>query len=181
MLCETTNDPFINNAKHKWFYTEPKDYEVCYNYAQNIENPNLPIDNWKKALEIKHNLFGGINEYKNGGSCGILLFCRWFLLKCLKDTDCLNQYKHFIITRSDYYYDAYHPPISEFNDEFIWIPEGEDYNGITDRHIILPSKYVEQVLSLITPIFHDPDTFVKELSYCKQWNIEQLIWYNITK
>ena len=45
----------------------------------------------------------------------------------------LSDYDYIIYTRFDQYYVDYHP---KFIDDKIYIPDGEDYFGICDRHVI---------------------------------------------
>ena len=57
-----------------------------------------------------------------------------------------NIFKERINTRQDCTYKEYqfytdiHP---SFSGEFIWIPKGDDYFGINDRHAIVNSKFIK--------------------------------------
>ena len=48
-------------------------------------------------------------------------------------------------SRFDQFYTDYHP---KFKGNKIWIPEGEDYFGICDRHAIISNKFVEKYFSI---------------------------------
>ena len=66
---------------------------------------------WREFFKLKDQFLGGIKDSGHPGSAGILIFFRWFLLKNLIDSDLINKYDRFIITRSDYIYQLPHPKI----------------------------------------------------------------------
>lgn len=81
----------------------------------------------------------------------------------------LQQYKYIIYTRFDQYYVDYHPEIIENN---IYIPHGEDYEGICDRHAAFPSELSKKFLGICeyintseairkAPIFNNCETTFK--------------------
>ena len=53
-----------------------------------------------------------------------------------------------IYTRFDQFYTDYHIDVN--SNQFIWIPSGEDYHGICDRHAIVPKKYAKPFLDICT-------------------------------
>ena len=59
--------------------------------------------------------------------------------------DILLTYDRIILTRSDYYYIMDHPilPLGK-----LYVPEGEGYYGITDRHHVFDSKLLKEVLGV---------------------------------
>ncbi len=132
---------------------------------------------WREFLKIKDQILGGIKDDYNQhpGSGGISIFFRWFLLKNLIDNDLINKYDRFIITRSDCIYQLPYPKIELLNDNYIWIPDCENYEGYTDRHVILSKKYVEPYLNILNNIIlRSNEYFIKMQNYF-EWNIEKLI------
>ena len=59
--------------------------------------------------------------------------------------DIINKYKYVIYGRFDQYYTSKHP---KFQGENIWIPNGEDYFGINDRHAIVNVKFIKEYLNI---------------------------------
>tara|TARA_Y100000996_G_C22518851_1_gene641596 strand:+ start:296 stop:1162 length:867 start_codon:yes stop_codon:yes gene_type:complete len=57
----------------------------------------------------------------------------------------IKQYDYIIYSRFDQYYTDYHPKFSGAN---IWIPEGEDYFGICDRHAVFPVEFADEFLNI---------------------------------
>ena len=57
----------------------------------------------------------------------------------------LKNYEYIIYSRFDQMYTDYHP---KFTGKNIWIPEGEDYFGICDRHSIFSSEYADKFFQI---------------------------------
>ena len=57
----------------------------------------------------------------------------------------IQEYDYIIYSRFDQFYTDYHPKLSGNN---IWIPEGEDYFGICDRHAVFPSEFANDFLNI---------------------------------
>jgi len=52
-------------------------------------------------------------------------------MRNLNSTGAFSQYERFIVTRSDYMHKIKHAPLSLLPPQYIWIPDGEQYNGVT--------------------------------------------------
>ncbi len=181
------DNPFYRKAKYKFLYPEVEDYGPAFDYAYaNIlaDNPQMknPI-HWRNFLKIKDQFMGGVKDPYNQhpGSAGILIFYRWFLLKNLLEADLLDKYDFFIITRSDYIYRLPHPRMEIFSDELIYAPDGEAYSGITDRHIVLPSKFVVPYLSLLSAMVDQKNHYYDLMKVRGNWNLEQLIKFHLVQ
>src|SRR5262249_28653897 len=109
------------------------------------------------------------------GSAAILIFFRWLLLFHLKKDDILAKYDRFIVTRSDFVWKCPHPPVEYMNENLIWVPQGEGYGGITDRHAVLSATTVEDYLNLVRPIIHEPLSLRARMSTRSDWNLEKYI------
>jgi hypothetical protein len=174
-----SENPFTQAAKYKWRYDEVDDWADAYRFAASKEG----LDNteaWRTILKVKDQLFGGIKDPhdQHPGSAGILLFFRWFLLHNLKAANLDQAYDRYIITRSDYIYSIPHPPLELLDDTKIWIPKGEDYGGVTDRHIVVPKAYLEKSMNLMDSILKTPDTLYEKMRHNRSWNLEKYIeWH----
>ena len=121
-----------------------------YVREENVTTIKKPL-HWREFLKIKNQFLGGIKDpiHQHGGSAGILIFFRWFLLENLYKSDVINQYDRFIITRSDYIYRLPHPKMEIMDPDKIWIPDAEHYGGYTDRHVVLSRKHVTPYLNIL--------------------------------
>ncbi|KAG2487821.1 hypothetical protein HYH03_013538 [Edaphochlamys debaryana] len=180
---EREMDPFTRTALYRWFYPELEDWALAFDQACNC------TDCWRPVLKVKWQLFGGILDPTDEhiGSAGILLFYRWFLLQNLYDSGAIIKYDYFMhtappLSRSDFYYEAPHPAFSPTQDpRHMWVPEGEDYDGLTDRHMVASRLHIHSVLGLMEPICASAAGFVTEMNVSAAWNLEIYIKYTLEK
>lgn len=100
---------------------------------------------WTRALSIQGNWLGGL---KGIPGSGMHLNYNHYKLKGLLESPPIQdtQYSHFIITRTDFQWLAPHPPLKLMDDGIAWIPEGEDYQGYNDRHVVCSRQIVDRYL-----------------------------------
>jgi hypothetical protein len=125
---------------------------------------------------MKDQFLGGIKDShdQHPGSAGILIFFRWFLLKNLIDNDLINKYDRFIITRSDFIYQLPHPKVELMDENYIWIPDCEYYEGYTGRHACLSKNNIVSYLNIFNNmVLRSNEYFMKMKN--KDWNLERLI------
>lgn len=151
-----------------------------YVYKRNAITLKKPL-HWREYLKLKDQFMGGIRDprFQHKGSDGILLFFRWFLLKKLKETGLINQYKRFVITRSDYIHRIPHAPMDLLDPAYIWIPNEEDYGGFTDRHAVLSRKNIETYLNIVDQMIRHSNHMILKMSTFQYWNIERLIRFHL--
>ena len=174
---EETDNPFYRHATHVWTYPEPDDWSTAIDYAQQCEN-SLDRD-WRQLFGIHGIFLGGLHHkgQRTRGSGGILLFFRWFLKYCLRnEPGVMDYYDRFVVTRSDYYYPVPHYPIAKLAGDNIWIPNGEDYGGYTDRHIIADRLNILKTLSVLDPVLKEPTTLRRRLESKRDLNLEKYIY-----
>lgn len=177
---EETNNLFYKSAKHIWTYDEPADWGQALDAAQAIEDSQ---GNWRHLLNLDGIWLGGVDD-KHGrtrGSGAILLFFRWLLKQKLVESGILDQYDRFIVTRSDYIYLTPHFPLHLMDPTKIWIPDGEDYGGYTDRHIVVSRADVLHALSVADPILRNPERLYGEMKHLKEWNLERYIRFAFSR
>ena len=181
------SNPFYRLAKYKFLYNEPEDYSISFDYATEIimkdnDNNNNHL-NWREFLKLNGHILGGIkdNHNEHPGSAGIVIYLRWLLLKNLIENNLINKYDRFIITRSDFIYQINHPDVLKMNGNYIWIPDGEDYGGYTDRHVILSQKTIEPYLNILTNMIINSNDYYNKMVELNinDWNIEKLIKFNL--
>lgn len=126
-----TDNSLFQKADYKWIFNEPDDwYEY---YEKNFKG------NWKEFF-----LIGKDTGLYNSGNIHFAI--KDIILKNYLQE--LKKYKFIIYTRFDQYYTDYHIDIKGQDMTKIWIPEGENYNGIGDRHAIVPIQYIEKFLDI---------------------------------
>lgn len=133
-LAVSTTDNFISEnilfkkANYTWIMPNPVNFE---NYFENNFSGN-----WKKYLLLGKEL--GLFH------SGIISFAfKDFIFKNYQNI--LMDYEYIIYTRFDQFYVDYHP---DFSSDKIYIPNGEDYFGICDRHAVFKSSRAEQFFSI---------------------------------
>jgi len=123
---------FINKSKYQWIIDEPEDW-LSY-YKKNFRG------NWEEYF----NLGKKTGLYSSGSIHFALkdIILKYYLNELLN-------YDYIIYSRFDQFYVDKHPKFSGTN---IWIPEGEDYFGICDRHAVVPIQYIKKFLSICSYI-----------------------------
>jgi len=102
---------------------------------------------WRKLLTIEGNWLGGVAGIPGSGMH--LNYNLFKLSQRLRSPAIQAQnYSHFIITRTDFQWLAPHPPLRLMNTRLAWIPEGEDYHGYNDRHMVCSNANVFKCLDL---------------------------------
>jgi hypothetical protein len=104
-------------------------------------------------------LFGGIRHPHTIGSGAVLFYYRWRALQNIQRLGLESEYDWFIVTRSDFLYPVQHVPLSLLSQDSVWIPNGENYGGVTDRYLICPSKFIERSIDMLKYILTKPDDF----------------------
>lgn len=164
-VCFGYNENKIESlySKSKYIWELPEYDEWADYYVENYGENGI----WKKVFSLcGDNGFSGL--YKSKGSSAITLALRDWILKNKRDI--LISYDRIIITRSDYFYYDQHPLLD--NDHF-WIPFGEGYGGMTDRHHIFPSSDVDLVLGIVQNYINTNDV-IEDFKNCPHHlNIER--------
>jgi len=132
-ICTTDNfiqeNILFDRAKYIWIMKNPKSFD---NYYKKYFSGN-----WREYL-IKGKELG---LYESGK---IHFAFKDFILR--NYIEFLEKYEFIIYSRFDQYYVDYHP---DFEDDKIFIPKGEDYFGICDRHVVFKSNEARKYLSIV--------------------------------
>ena len=177
------DNPFYASAKYQFEYDEPSDYTDLMDCAYKTISSECSLEKtipWRNFLDIPGNFLGGIAG--RDGSGGILLFARWFLLKNILIQGLLDKYDFFVITRSDYIYTLAHPSLDLFSADCIYVPNGQGYGGITDRHVVLPKKFLEVYLNILEKMVLSSQEYYTKLSlpcWNDLMNLEKMIYFHL--
>lgn len=159
-LCvskSSSSDAFRDNAKYVWEYDDFSDWSDAFNM---VHRELGGTSSWRHILDVDPGrdscLFGGIRHPNTLGSGAVLLYYRWRVLENIRRLGLKDQYDWFIITRSDYMYPVPHVPLELLSRDSVWIPDGEKYGGVTDRHLICPKEFIEQSIDMLQFILLRP-------------------------
>ena len=115
-------------ADYLWLFEEKHDW-LDY-YKENYSNNSIEV--------LKKGKGAGLWE------SGVIHFAlKDFILK--NYLEIIKNYRYIIYSRFDQFYTNIHPA---FTGENIWIPNGEDYFGINDRHAVLSCTFIEDYLNI---------------------------------
>ena len=159
-------NPFWQHAKYRWTSPDFKDYGEAFDLAQRwlCQQKNLPASDWRPILRIKGIWQGGIKSPDpQRTASSIQTFCRWLLLKGLQEDGLLDRYDRFVITRSDLVWLCPHPPLSILDRDAIWVPDGENYGGLVDRHLVVSRTDLADCLNVIEDIVLHPTQLYEEM------------------
>jgi hypothetical protein len=184
------SNPYWQFAKYKFTVREFDDWGDAFDLAKH--NLTKQIDsserheadnNWRVLLDVPDQWLGGVKgPNQHAGSAGILIAMRYFLLKSIIDNELLEKYERFVITRSDFVWKAPHPNPEILDPESVWIPDGEGYGGVTDRHAVLSRSNLISYLNLMERIIRFPGELKAEmLPMSKRWNLERFIRFCLNK
>jgi hypothetical protein len=69
-----------------------------------------------------------------------------------------------VISRNDQFYMCPHN-LSELDSNYLWVPKGENYGGICDRHLVVNASHVLQALDVLPPLLDTPQRYKDLLNY----------------
>jgi hypothetical protein len=171
------------HAKYKWIVPEYEDFGDGFDQIQ-LERYGHTT-NWRRILQVKSQWLGGIKgDGEHPGSAGILIYFRAKLYDFLVKEHIADQYDRFIITRSDFIWEVSHPNVERLKPNFVWIPYGEFYGGVTDRHVVLSRQNLGAYLNLIDPILEDTDALISSMMEAIPkpiWNLERYILFHLKR
>lgn len=106
------------------------------------------------------------------------VFFRWLLREKLIENELVEKYDYFIITRSDYYWDSPHPKYVFEDGDSIYLPEGESYGGLSDRHMVIPKKHVLKALDVTYRMVNAPGRTFDAMRTHREWNLEKYLKFH---
>ena len=118
-----------------------------------------------QALSVMHQdniLLGPLKHYYNNtqhqfrGSAMIIFFYRYLLSQKIQELNLLQEYDWFVITRTDHYYQCPHDSVATMDPSVLYIPKGEDWLGLCDRHLVVSKERVLAALDIVPPLLRDP-------------------------
>jgi hypothetical protein len=118
--------------------------------------------NWRTVLcSYDQQFLGGVKNCNHKGSAGILLYFRYALSTFLTP-NVLEKYDWFIVTRTDFWYACNHSMVPFSTQANVWHVDGEGYGGVTDRHFVVPSTKIHEVLNITKHLVCHPTDFLEK-------------------
>lgn len=181
----------FNRSKFVWEHDEYADWGVAIekyiNGSKNTKWRQMVIPRNCLATNLisakTTGLFGGVKEHskckclevklgkpplknhscykEREGSGAIIFVLRVLLQQNIRRLSLHEKYDRFVVTRSDHYYGCSHN-LDDLDNRYMWIPGGEDYLGITDRHLVCNSSHILKALNILPPVVLNPQ---------KYWNV----------
>lgn len=153
---------FWEHASYTFAGPQHADYAPAFDAAASAAvSVGESVPDWRRVAAIPGNWFGGIRSLPpREGAGAVSVYKRWYFLQMLKEHGCLERYDRFVVTRSDFLWLSPHPPLDLLRVDRLWIPEGEDWGGINDRHAVLDRSSLVAYLDGLTPIVTDPDSLL---------------------
>ena len=140
------SNPLWQSAKYRWTYQDRADFGEAYDEAQDWLCAKIQSRAARLAgVAWDQGHLAGRNEIatiRNAAALLFSLFARWLLLRHLQGENILDRYDRFVITRSDFVWLCPHPPLSILDRDSIWVPDGENWDGLNDRHLVVSREHV---------------------------------------
>jgi hypothetical protein len=140
---------------------------------------------YREFAEIKQHVF---TETENPDvfsnfliSTGIHIFFTWFLWKNLREYGLVDKYDRFVITRSDFIYQLPHPKLELLSTDHIWVPDGQQNDGVCDRHAVLSPVHLEKYLNVAEGFFRKSNMYYAEIQSKTNWNMEKILQMHLEK
>jgi hypothetical protein len=168
----------VKRMKMLWEYEDPEDWATYFVRPKHRETDLLTLRSICLFREIhtSDQFLGGVklnNTCRHPGSAGMLLAYRRLALEKVIENDLNSKYDWIIYTRTDYLYLCHPPRLDALMGNFIYIPRGEEYGGITDRLHYIPGKLISKALNVTNNILSDPFSWLFPLR--EGANLEQLL------
>jgi len=161
-----------DRAKYVWEFEEYDDWGE----AMDLINGTAWRDTLPYALPNHSTWIQGAKvnvTFTNRGSGAVVLMIRWFLMKEMEKLNIKNMYDRFVVTRSDHFYLCKHD-LSLLDPGYVWVPQGEDYGGITDRYVIANSNDILKTLDVYPALLTSPYRYINHPEM-KNFNPEELL------
>jgi hypothetical protein len=180
-LAENRTSSLYGRAKYVYEFPEFDDWADAIDLINGTgwRDDLLPYTNKSKGL------FGAADGRRGSGA--VIFMARWYVTKMFEKYGLKERYDRFVLTRSDHYYGCAHD-LSLLDPSFVWVPEGQDYEGVTDRHMICNSRQIMKALDILPNVVRHPKKYVDRLLFdrnpeqlIKQRWIEENIWDDVRR
>lgn len=152
-----------------WEFDEPADWSRAY------EQIGLDLASQRKYVDLGEMFFGGLGLDGSLGSGAIIFYWRYLLGKQLISPTIQLDYEWYCITRSDFYWNAPVPPLSNLNEETVYFLDGEFHGGVSDRFVLFHRSNLENVAAACDRLIEYPELTYAELEGTEDLNPERFL------
>ncbi|KAL7539681.1 hypothetical protein ACHAXR_010778 [Thalassiosira sp. AJA248-18] len=167
------NATLLKRAKYVWLFPAYNDWADAIDLINGAEWRTTHLPKFKAASESRKYatiLFGPLKGFDGSGM--LIFMIRWFLVQRILEHDILNKYDRFVVTRNDHFYLCpHHFSKLDLRNDTIWIPEGEDWGGYTDRHLVVGKENLLDSLDIMPQLIEKPFVF----EHGKHHNTERFV------
>lgn len=163
---ENRTSSLYKRAKYLYEFPEFDDWAM----AIDLINGTAWRDELLAYTSREDGLFGAADGRQGSGA--VIFMARWYVQKMIQEYQLTEKYDRFVLTRSDHFYGCKHD-LSLLDDSFMWVPEGQDFGGVTDRHLVANSQQIMKALDIYPNPIHYPSKYLDSTWFHR--NPEQLI------
>jgi hypothetical protein len=156
-------------AKYLWEFDEYEDWAD----ALDLINGTAWRETVPRYLNESSSILGGVKLYHYEGSGAVIFMLRWFLSQEIQRQNLTQRYDRFVVTRSDHYYLCEHN-LSELDPQYLWLPRGQNFGGVTDRHLVVNAENLLPALDILPALLAHPERYPKLLAD-RRGNPERMI------
>lgn len=178
---ENRTSSLYGRAKYLYEFLEFNDWGT----AIDLINGTAWRDELLPYVSKGNGLFGAVDGRKGSGA--VIFMARWYVSKAIEEYGLKERYDRFVLTRSDHYYGCEHD-LSLLDPSFVWVPIGQDFGGITDRHMICNNGQILKALDIFPTAIRHPTKYADsrlnrtnpEKMIARRWKEENL-WDNVRR
>jgi hypothetical protein len=78
-------------------------------------------------------------------------------------------------------YQLPHPKVDLMDEKLIWIPDGEHYGGLTDRHVVLGRQNFAGYLDIFNNMVLRSNDYFMKMKMKSDWNLERVIKFHLAQ
>jgi hypothetical protein len=122
-----------------------------------------PDMTWRQVAKATDHIYSNIlapTQFSKRGSCAINYYARWVLMQNIVKLKLHKRYSRFIITRADHFYLCPHPTERDLDNSYVWLPAGQDWYGLEDRHFVCSSNDILTALNVLPPLITNPKKYL---------------------
>jgi hypothetical protein len=171
-------NPFYTHARFRWLIPDTPDLAPIFDWIGRLIGSD---EDWRSLLDVEGIWLGRIAQSGQESASAILYVLRWFMLSNVEASRLTDVYDRFVITRSDFYYLCPHPPLDCLDPDRLWIPDGEDYAGICDRHLVVSSSHLSGSCNILEELLRHPRELRERMIGNGRWNTEKVLALHLAR
>jgi len=163
------NASLFDRAKYVWMVPKYDDWADAMDLIHNSSawrEPLMALYTGKENI-----MLGGMGNIRASGA--IIFMFRWFLSQRIRENNLIQIYDRFVVTRSDHYYLCPHD-LSTLDPSMLWVPSGQDFRGVCDRHFVCGNHDILTALDILPPLLLHSEKYYKQLTH-PRYNSERFL------